>query len=204
MSKYTWLIDNGHGGIVDGEYTTAPKKMYDHGDFTFYEGVWNRLVAKTLCDYLASAQIKHKLLVPQEEDISLGERVRRANELHLNKDEPVIFLSIHANGGGGVGYEIFTSVGQTQSDIVADYLFDGFEGIFPNKRQRVDLRDGDKDKEAHFYVLKNTNCPAVLTESGFMDNYDEAKFMLTDEGITKYAKAHFEGIKLYEKAHGLK
>ena len=33
---------------------------------------------------------KHKILVPQEEDISLKERIRRANELHLNKEEPVI------------------------------------------------------------------------------------------------------------------
>jgi N-acetylmuramoyl-L-alanine amidase len=32
---------------------------------------------------------------------------------------------------------------------------------------RTDFSDGDADKEAHLYVLKNTNCPAVLTENFF-------------------------------------
>jgi N-acetylmuramoyl-L-alanine amidase len=194
MSKYKYLLDPGHGGMVDGVYTTAPKKMFNHGDFVFYEGVFNRMIVKRLSEKLEEANINHKNIVPQEEDVSLGERVRKANELHLNKEEPVIYVSIHANAGGGVGMEIYTSPGQTKSDIVADCFFDAWDKVIPQQRQRVDASDGDRDKEARFYVLTKTNCPAILTECGFMDNYKEAKWMLSEEGIETIAEAHFQGI----------
>jgi N-acetylmuramoyl-L-alanine amidase len=199
MSKYTYLLDNGHGGMVDGQYTTAPKKMFDHGDFVFYEGVFNRKVVKRIAEMLEEEGIKHKIIVPQEEDISLKERVRRANELHLNKEEPVIYISVHANAGGGVGMEIYTSPGQTKSDKVAECFFEAWDEIIPQQRQRVSTGDGDRDKEARFYVLTQTNCPAILTECGFMDNRKEALWMMSDEGIETLAKAHVEGIKLTEQ-----
>lgn len=193
-SKFYYIIDPGHGGMVDGEYVTAPKKMFDHGDFVFYEGVWNRQVAKSLESKLIEAGIDSKIIVPEEEDVGLWERVRRANELNLNLEKPVIYISIHANAGGGVGREIYTSVGQTKSDEVADCFFEAYEDEIPSQRQRVDLSDGDKDKESNFYVLKNTKCPAILTESGFMDNREEAKWMMSEEGINSVAEAHFQGI----------
>ena len=201
MSVYQYLIGNGHGGSDEqGNYITAPRKMYDHGDFIFCEGVWNRKVARALCDMLLVEGIDHRLLVPEEADVSLRERVRRANELHMIPGgKKVIYISIHANAGKGRGYEIYTSPGQTQSDKVADYLFKGYEEMFPGKVQRVDTRDGDKDKEANFTVLTDTKCPAVLTESGFMDVKEEAAWMLSDEGIYDIAKAHLIGIRITEK-----
>ena len=193
-STYNYILDAGHGGMIDGEYVTAPKKMFDHGDFLFHEGVWNRRVVKLLHEKLIYSGIESKILVPEEEDINLWERVRRANELHLNSEKPIIYISIHANAGGGVGREIYTSKGQTKSDLVADCFFEALEEVLPDQRQRIDLSDGDQDKEANFYVLKNTKCPAILTESGFMDNYKEAKWMLSEEGVESIAEAHFQGI----------
>jgi len=201
MSKYLYLIDPGHSGLDEnGNYITAPSKMYKHEDFTFYEGVWNRRVARVLCDMLAVEGIDHKLLVPEEDDVSLRERVRRANELHvIPGGKKVIFISIHANAGKGKGYEIYTSPGQTFSDKVADCLFEGYEKLFPDKVQRTDYSDGDKDKEARFTVLIDTKCPAVLTESGFMDRREEALWMLSEQGTHDVAKAHFVGIKRTEE-----
>ena len=39
-----------------------------------------------------------------------------------------------------------------------------------NKLLRKDTTDGDKDKEADFYVIKKAPCAAVLTENFFYDN----------------------------------
>jgi N-acetylmuramoyl-L-alanine amidase len=36
-----------------------------------------------------------------------------------------------------------------------------------HKLLRKDTSDGDKDKEADFYIIKGANCPAVLTENLF-------------------------------------
>jgi len=43
------IIDNGHGGIVNGEYVTNGKRspVWDDGTQLF-EGVWNRQVAKKI------------------------------------------------------------------------------------------------------------------------------------------------------------
>jgi N-acetylmuramoyl-L-alanine amidase len=44
------------------------------------------------------------------------------------------------------------------------------------------LADGDSDKESNFYVLRNTKCPAVLTENFFQDTKKDVEFLLSDVG----------------------
>jgi hypothetical protein len=68
---------------------------------------------------------------------------------------------------------------------------------FPNKTARTDLTDGDKDKEANFYVLRKTSMPAILTESFFMDNRADAELMMSYAGTCKIVNAH---LKTIEKA----
>jgi N-acetylmuramoyl-L-alanine amidase len=47
-----WILDPGHGGMIDGKYQTFPNKMCDHGDFIFYEGVFNRQIVVKLAKKL--------------------------------------------------------------------------------------------------------------------------------------------------------
>lgn len=54
-------------------------------------------------------------------------------------------------------------------------------------------------KEKQFYVLRNTNMPAILTENGFYTNKEECKKMLSEEYIKKIAYAHFLAIKETEE-----
>jgi N-acetylmuramoyl-L-alanine amidase len=64
---------------------------------------------------------------------------------------------------------------------------------------RTDFSDGDSDKEANLYVLKNTSCPAVLTENLFMDNKKDVEFLLSDKGFHSIVRLHVEGILNYIK-----
>ena len=51
--RYNWLLDNGHGGILDGVYTTAPNKMHIFDDgLTVYEGDFNRKIVERIADKL--------------------------------------------------------------------------------------------------------------------------------------------------------
>jgi len=198
MSKYTWIIDNGHGGMIDGEYTTAPSKMHVFPDgLTIYEGVFNRGVKKHLVKMLHDEGINCVDLVPEDEDISLGERVRRANELH-KQHENCVYVSIHGNAGGGTGFEVWTSPGQTKSDPIATKFFEQYEKIFSEEKPRKDTSDGDPDKESRFYVLVKTACPAILTENFFMDQRKDALLMLSMHGQHEIARVHFEAIENIE------
>ena len=168
VSKYLFLIDPGHGGLINGKYTTPGKRSPVFPDgFVLYEGVNNRDNAKRLVQKLKFMGLDAVDIVDSEQDISLGERVRRAN--NLNKKKKTIYISLHSDGAGngrefhpGKGSSVFTSVGQTKSDVFAEIAFNKLKTNFGDSiLYRRDLLDGDSDKEAHFYVLKNTAMPAL-------------------------------------------
>ena len=65
---------------------------------------------------------------------------------------------------------------------------------------RKDTRDGDADKESNFWVLRKTIMPAILSENFFMTNYSNChKYLLSEEGIYRISKIHFDMIKEIEK-----
>ena len=200
MSKYTWLLDAGHGGMLDDVYTTAPGKMHVFEDgHTFYEGVNNRMIVNKLRAILLRNGIEHRLIHDQVNDTPLAERVARANSLHA-QGKNCIYLSVHSDAmpegahGKGSGFSVYTSVGKTRSDAIADVFCNTYQRRLGEFRLRKDLADGDQDKEQDFYVLRKTKCPALLTENLFFDNRAEAEFLLSETGQNRIAHTMFESI----------
>ncbi len=188
---YTWLIDNGHGGVINGLYQTEGKRSptWKNGD-VLYEGEFTRGIVARLAELLTQACIKYILVTPEQDDIPLSERIRRANEWG-----GAVLVSVHANAGGGHGYEVFTSRGQTASDEMADIFLKKFAEEFPKEKMRSDITDGDLDKEDNFAMLAKTKMPAVLTECFFMDNETECReYLMSRAGRDRIAKAHFNAI----------
>src|SRR6478735_5117424 len=180
--KHTWILDAGHGGVDgNGKYTTDPKigKQWTFEDgFKIYEGVTNRLIADELYHRLIDLDIDFRLVYDPVFDLSLTRRVQSANAIQA-KVKNGFYLSIHSNAGGGKGFEVFTSPGQTSSDLAATALIQALRAAFPEYPIRKDLADGDEDKEAKFYVLVNTFMPAILVENLFFDNRSEAEFLMS-------------------------
>lgn len=199
MSTYKWLCDSGHGGLYKGKYVTAPSKMHIFQDgLTVYEGVINRIIADKLAELLKGAGIDYRLIHDGENDDSLAVRVSRADAEYM-KDKRCIFLGIHSNAGGGRGFEIFTSRGQNKSDKIAGIFCEVYRNHFPDFHFREEQVDGDADKEADFYVLRKTDCPALLVENLFFDNRREAEFLMSEGGQTKIAECLFACIQECEK-----
>jgi N-acetylmuramoyl-L-alanine amidase len=198
-SNYTWVIDAGHGGIKNGAYTTAPAKQWKFPDgLTIFEGVINRDIAKLVWTKLVELGIEFKLVYDEHEDDGLALRVARADAIY-EKDKRAIFLSIHSNAGGGSGFEVFTSPGQSKSDKIANILCEMYQKHFPDFHLRCDKSDGDGDKEADYYVLRKTDCPAVLVENLFFDNRREAEFLLSHEGQNRIADCIVSSIQAVEQ-----
>jgi N-acetylmuramoyl-L-alanine amidase len=203
-SKYLWIFDNGHGGIVDGVYQTPGKRspVWPDGSQLF-EGEFNRSIVSRLVDLCKSNNIDHVNLVDTQEDVSLSDRVSKANGIAKSSEKPCIYVSIHANGfdkESANGWSVYTSVGETKSDGIATILFDKAMKEFPGEYMRKDTySDGDVDKEANFYVLIHTSMPAILSENFFMTNYDNChKYLMTEDGRDRIAKIHFEMIQQVE------
>jgi N-acetylmuramoyl-L-alanine amidase len=60
----------------------------------------------------------------------LQERVRRADKIWKNTNKKCFLVSIHSNAGGGTGWEVWTSVGETKSDEIASIFWNEMKSEF--------------------------------------------------------------------------
>lgn len=188
------ILDPGHGHNTKGK--ASP--VWSDGT-QLHEWEFNRDVVRRIQRDLQQLGVKSIILVEEAIDIYLRVRASRANE--IAKQFPGSFLvSIHGNAGGGEGWEVWTSPGQTESDKLATKLFESAKYYLQGFRMRTELGDGDPDKEARFTILTGTRCPAVLTENLFYDNEKECRFMMSDYGKELIAKLHVDGIMDYLKS----
>ena len=96
------------------------------------------------------------------------------------------------------GWSCYTGKGQTESDRLADCLYKAAEQILKNQVIRTDYaRDGDPDWEENFYILRHTQCPAVLTENFFMDSLQDRVSLLSKAGKKGIIDTHITGILNY-------
>ena len=194
------LIDNGHGLNTPGKRSP---------DGTFLEATYNREIAKRIVAELQNKGYDAELLVPEEEDIPLKERVRRVNAACLappscpapTRHPNVILISIHVNAAGdgtrwhtATGWSCYTCKGQTESDRLATCLYDAAIKNFPDRRIRTDYSDKDPDWEENFYILRHSLCPAVLTENFFMDSHSDLEYLQSKDGKQAVVDTHAEGI----------
>ena len=197
--KFHWLLDAGHGGFhpETGEYVTRGKRSPNFpfsskysGD-VLYEGVRNRVVLKSLTKLLDNNDIQYTIISDDWQDISLSDRVLKANNISDNTPN-CIYISIHHNAykkewNNANGLETFHYPKSDKGFRVAGVFQDNLVEEMEWKNRGV--------KSANFYVLKYTSMPSVLTECGFMTNLKEAEILMSKEGSDKIAFAHFEAIK---------
>ena len=205
-SGYVWILDNGHGGIIDGEYQTPGKRSPEWEDGTqLFEGEFNRAVVKRIIKLCDEAGIECINLVDTEEDLSLRWRTDRANDIFRERQQTdgkkCIYVSVHANGftkESAHGWSVYTTEGETKSDKIAQILHEKAKVEFPTHKMRMDTRDGDADKEANFWVLRKVVMPSILSENFFMTNREEFRLLLSEEGRDRIAKIHFQMIQEVE------
>lgn len=181
------LIDNGHGINTRGKRSP----VWADGSQLF-EFEFNRDIANRVFRTLRKERVDCELLTPEINDVSLSERIRRANAWYV--ETPCFLVSIHANAGGGTGWEIYTSPGETRSDFYATLFFNEAKMWLPEFRMRTDYSDGDPDKEENFRIITETRCPAVLTENLFMDTRDDCRFLMSEEGREIISYIHINSI----------
>ena len=100
-----------------------------------------------------------------------------------------LFVSIHCNAATGTakGTETHCCRGATAGRKLAEKINNQITSSLPIVNRGV--------KESGFYVLVNTNCPAVLVEMAFIDNPDDAKLLVDRED--DFAKAIARGVTDY-------
>ena len=189
MKKFI-IIDAGHGNNSPGKRSPIWKDGKQ-----LFEWEFNRDVAERIAHKLGAMYVPNRLLVTEKEDIQLSERCMRVNNIcRIHGKENCILISIHANAGGGTGFEVFTSPGNTKADEYATKMIESFNFTFPKEKIRTDYSDGDADKDARFYMLQKSQGPAILTENLFIDNETDCRKLMDDNFREQIADAHVRAI----------
>lgn len=187
------LLDNGHGINTPGK--CSPDK-------TLLEYKWAREIVDKLMVEFAKHGIKTIKLVPEDKDISLKERVRRANQHYKDNNKQAILISVHCNAAGADGkwhtangWSVFVAQNaSSNSKRLARNLYEEAE-----KRGLKGNRSAPKEKYwvQSLAMCRDTNCPAVLTENMFQDNKEDVALLLSEEGKKKIIDAHVQGVLNY-------
>ena len=111
-------------------------------------------------------------------DSSLRERT-----LICNKYKCDYFISIHCNAGGGTGTEVLVVRRGGMAETLAGYVLKHVVAVTGNSRGV---------KESPSYVLRKTDCPAILVETAFIDNVSDSAILR--DRHDELAKAIFKGI----------
>jgi N-acetylmuramoyl-L-alanine amidase len=165
-------IDPGHGGRDPGAvgYIREIDACYPAAQF----------LAQELIQRQHEAWFTHSPPL-QGQKMPLAARYNAANAMQAD-----LYVSLHCNAAESeeaLGFEVWTSPGDTESDEYAEAILTTVSGV----HVRVDRSDGDMDKEAAFAVLTGTHMPAVLVELGFVTNRQEAQLLRNRNYLRKLA-----------------
>lgn len=183
MARPRYIIDPGHGGYDSGAVGVRIKEKDVVLD-----------VARRMRELLRKDG-RVDVFMTRDTDVfvSLAARASEANRVGAK------LVSIHANAGGGTGFEAFTSPGQTASDPLATDLLESYAKAFSGRLPgRYDMSDGDPDKEARFTVLTSTRGPAVLFELAFVDRGVDHDLLESPSVRQEMADALVAGILKHE------
>ena len=191
------ILDSGHG--ID----TAGKRSPD-GRLREYK--YAREIAAEVVKRLKTMDYNAMQLVTEENDISLGTRCKRVNDIckHFGASN-VLVVSIHCNAAGADGkwrdargWQACVSLNASaRSKQLACYLYDMAQVQGLKMRSP---KPGQKWWAQNLAICRDTNCPAVLTENPFQDNLADVDFLLSDKGREAIINLHVEGIINYIKS----
>ena len=173
---YKVFIDPGHGGSDPGAVSLGN-----------YEDEINLEVSKKLEDILMARGIEVKMSRETDESLTLTQRANEANNYGAD-----IFVSIHQNAwqsSNVSGIETYHSPNSSKGEKLS-------EMIHENLIQ--DTKANDRGvKDANFTVLKKSNMPATLVESGFITNKSEASKLSNENYQQTLANAIANGVVEY-------
>jgi N-acetylmuramoyl-L-alanine amidase len=148
------VFDPGHGGIDPGAVSGSAIEK----DIAL-------VITLAAADKLAAradfyVEVTRDRDLAKDRELSLEDRVAFSD-----RQKADLFVSVHCNaiapGNAAHGFEIFHYYGSGAGNKAAQVIFNTIEKKIPEIASR-------SVKEAGFYVIKNTEAPAILIECGFL------------------------------------
>ena len=172
-NKKIIVIDAGHGGIDFG----AIKE--DLNEKNLISEITNKIKAM-----YSDSDVSIHFTRKEDEFIGLKDRTNLINTI-----KPDLVISLHINNNKNTdanGFEIFIADNVDFLDknkILAEKL--------SSKLSKTQLKNRGL-KTAPFHILKNSSCPSLMVELGFISNENDRKFIASEKGQTEIAEIILE------------
>ena len=175
-NKRTIVIDAGHGGKDFGAQIgkELEKKIVEN-------------IANKISLLNGNGEIEIVLLRNSDSFLELEQRVNRINEIN-----PSLVISLHTNSSKNLeekGIHAYVSQKNEfyeQSKISAKKLL---ESVANQSLLKGEVKD------ANFYIVRKSKCPAVLLEIGYLSNEKDKTYITSENGQNEIAAKIFECIK---------
>ena len=175
--KKTIVIDAGHGGKDIGAHigTEQEKKIV--------ENIANKI-------NLLNGKDNVEIILLREDDsfIELSERVSK-----INKINPSLVISLHVNSSKNLnenGINAYVSKQNVFYEKSKESAKDLVDKISNEKLAKGEVKD------ANYFVLKNSKCPALLVEIGYLSNENDRTYLISENGQNEIANKIIEFIKI--------
>lgn len=173
------VIDAGHGGKDFGATKDDLSEKYLISQ-----------ISKKIKALYSDSDVSIHFTRSEDEFISLKERTD-----FINSISPDLVISLHINNNKNTdsnGFEIFITDKTDLIDktkILAERL--------SSKLSKTQLKNRGL-KTGPFWILKNSSCPSMVVELGFISNENDRKFIASEKGQTEIAKTILEFISNIE------
>lgn len=186
----TVVIDAGHGGFDPGKVGNNNALERDINLKIAYK--LKNLIEQNDINVIMTRKDNNGLYEKSDRD---KKRVDMKRRVHIiNSSDAFIAISIHQNSfteGNSKGAQVFYYQNSEDGKILAEIL---------QERIKKSIGDGNHrmaKSNNSYYLLKQSDCPLVIVECGFLSNYEEAKLLCKDYYQEKMAWAIHLGIMEY-------
>lgn len=193
MSKFV-ILGTAHGSNVAGKRSP---------DGRLREYAYSREICRRVKAELDKRGVDCTIDIPTDYEAGLGTRCRLVNKIVAEHGgaKNCIYVSIHNNAAGNGGWKSargFCVYAYTGASTASKSL----ASIFARRAVAMQLKGNRAYPATQYYtasfaVLRDTTCPAVLTENLFQDNINDVEFLLSDRGKQTITQLHVDSILEY-------
>lgn len=177
MATKKVFLGVGHGGKDPGAVANGME-----------EADINLNIAMACRDELVRNGVEVKMSRISDEDDPLPEEIAECNAYN-----PDLAIDIHTNAGGGDGFEVYHTIYGGVGKTLAENI--EVEVIKAGQNSRgVKTRKSETTGKDYYGFIRQTSCPAVICEIGFIDNKNDLKDFDEKAEQIKLGKAYAHGI----------
>jgi len=187
------LIDAGHGG-VDGGVTGSTSGVKESDLNLLYAGELAAKFETAGFFPVMTRTDKSGLYGLATKGFKMRDMLKRVEI--IDESNPQIVVSIHMNkfrSSVRKGAQVFYQKGDEESKKLAECIQAALNTLTGKNYSAL---SGD------FFICRNSDCPSVIVECGFLSNNEEEMLLQQDEYRGKIVNSIFEGIMLYLYRYG--